>query len=182
MPSKQRLTLASHFMRRFASRGHNNVVHRLSVTDIIEPDLFVAAAAATATASAAPKGRVLKQTQTTSPALFKAATPSNNSSAPVADSKKQARPEPKVVEEPALKKQAAAAAAASSAAPTGRVLKQTQTTSPALVKAHAPSPTSSAPAAAGIKQARLEPRAVTEPVSKRQAPTHISYTPANCFR
>ena len=90
---------------RSSGKVWENSTIRLSVTDIIEPSLFVAAAA-TAASSAAPKGRVLGQSQTTSPALFKAAAPSPIASAPVAVGKKQARPEPKAVEEPVSKKPA----------------------------------------------------------------------------
>ena len=110
---------------RSSGKVWENSTIRLSVTDIIEPSLFVAAAATAASSaagtaavaspfspqngaqpSAAPKGRVLGQIQTTSPALFKAAAPSPIASAPVAVGKKQARPEPKAVEEPVSKKPA----------------------------------------------------------------------------
>lgn len=108
---------------RSSGKVWENSTIRLSVTDIIEPSLFVAAAAAassaagTATAAspftppnvaqpfAAQKGRVLGQIQTASPALFKATAPSPIASAPVAVGKKQARPEP-VFEEPASKRPA----------------------------------------------------------------------------
>ena len=103
---------------RSSGKVWENSTIRLSVTDIIEPSLFVAAAAAGTAAVASPftppnvaqsfaaqKGRVLGQIQTASPALFKATAPSPIASAPVAVGKKQARPEP-VFEEPASKRPA----------------------------------------------------------------------------
>jgi hypothetical protein len=85
---------------------------RMSVTDIIEPSLFTAAAATSTAAapatvvaspctlpnavqpSAAPKARALNQIQNASPALSKAAAPLPIAAAGVAAGKKRARSEP----------------------------------------------------------------------------------------
>lgn len=108
---------------RSSGKVWENSTIRLSVTDIIEPSLFVAAAAASSAAvaspftppsvaqpAAAPKARVLGQIQTASPALFKATAPSPIVSAPVAAGKKQARPEP-AFDEPVSKRPARGATA-----------------------------------------------------------------------
>jgi hypothetical protein len=112
---------------RSSGKVWENSTIRLSVTDIIEPSLFVAAAAASSAAgaaavaspftppsvaqpAAAPKARVLGQIQTASPALFKATAPSPIVSAPVAAAKKQARPEP-AFDEPVSKRPARGATA-----------------------------------------------------------------------
>ncbi len=107
---------------RSSGKVWENSTIRLSVTDIIEPSLFTAAAATSSAAApataaspftppnavqhpAAPKARALNQIQNASPALFKAAAPSPIATAVVAAGKKQARSEP-VFDEPASKKPA----------------------------------------------------------------------------
>jgi len=171
--SRNATMLSNLCLKEFEARSSGKVWEastvRLSVKDILGPDLFVAAAAATAASSATPKGRVLGQIQPTSPALSKAALPSTSSSALVDVGTKQARPPPIAVAEPESKKPAAAATAAGSSTPMGRVLGEIQTTSPALFKAAAPSTNSSALDADSKKQARPEPKAVEEPASKKPA-------------